>query len=171
MGADGSKHAARSDACLRVGGGTNNPRSDKRGGREADDAGGHLNIARIMRCARSAHEQLAVGQLRINLSALCLSARLLRCTALINATAHNVCTAQPGAPRALIIHNPHCTRRDGREDHVPPRPLHLLRRVHRPSKLYARKRVIDERKPYWQLPAALTKGPHRILVQVFCLIL
>lgn len=95
MGADGSMH------------------------RYALHAGGHLNIARIMRCARSAHEQLAAGPLRINLSALCLCARLLRGTASNNATKINVCTTEPGAPRALVTNNPPCTRRDGREDQVP----------------------------------------------------
>lgn len=74
--------------------------------RYALHAGGHLNIARIMRCARSAHEQLAAGPLRINLSALCLCARVLRGTAPINATDRNVRTTQHGAPRALAHPQP-----------------------------------------------------------------
>ncbi len=54
-----------------------------------------------------------------NALALCLSARLLRGTAINNATEATARTTQHGAPRTLITHNTPCTRRDGRDDQGP----------------------------------------------------
>ena len=67
----------------------------------------------------SAHGQLAEGQLRINLSALCFSARLFGAT---RSTAPRIATSARRSParrvRSLTNNSP-CTRRAGRCDEVP----------------------------------------------------
>jgi hypothetical protein len=67
------------------------------------DAGGHLNIARIMRCERQRARTVGCRPTAHNALSVMFKCPPLRCAALINATVHNVRTTQPEAPVLITV--------------------------------------------------------------------